>query len=45
MNDAITLITDEKEDLQTLISAAKCFWILYCCTTKTNEWRNRGVNC
>ena len=25
MNDAITLITDEKEDLQTLISAAKCF--------------------
>ena len=24
-------ITDEKEDLQTLISAAKCFWILYCC--------------
>ena len=30
MNDAITLITDEKEDLQTLISAAKCFWILCC---------------
>ena len=26
MNDAITLITDEKEDLQTLVSAAKCFW-------------------
>lgn len=42
MNDAITLITDEKEDLQTLISAAKCFWILCCIRNSIPIYRTAG---
>lgn len=41
MNDAITLITDEKEDLQTLISAAKCFWILCCIRNSIPIYRTK----
>ena len=41
MNDAITLITDEKEDLQTLISAAKCFWILCCIRNSIPIYRKK----
>lgn len=42
MNDAITLITDEKEDLQTLISAAKCFWILCCIRNSIPIYKTAG---